>query len=105
MTHFASGRGRTCSMMKRAGTPSHSLSSFDQRVTQWMSERTVTRGRRRNSSHVHVISRWTFRCFGLVEREMTWTGEGVRRLPRVTVRSDIHCVTRWAKLDNEGGSV
>src|SRR2546426_5363324 len=46
-------------------------------------------------------ARWTFRCFGLVEREMTWTWEEFRRLPRVTVRSDIHCVTRWSKLDNE----
>src|SRR5882762_930033 len=46
-------------------------------------------------------TRWTFRCFGLVEREMTWTWEEFRRLPRVTVRSDIHCVTRWSKLDNE----
>jgi len=44
-------------------------------------------------------ARWTFRCFGLVEREMTWTWEEFRRLPRVTVRSDIHCVTRWSKFD------
>src|SRR5213078_3374839 len=45
--------------------------------------------------------RWTFRCFGLVERETTWTWDQFSRLPRVTVRSDIHCVTRWSKLDNE----
>src|SRR5213596_1546545 len=43
-------------MIHRADTPSHSLSSFDQRVTQWMPERTVTRGNRRNSSHVQVIA-------------------------------------------------
>ena len=45
--------------------------------------------------------RWTFRCFGLVERETTWTWAEFLKLPRVTVRSDIHCVTRWSKLDNE----
>ena len=45
--------------MVRTCTPSHVLSSFDQRVTQWMSEVTVTRGRRRNSAHVHVTSRST----------------------------------------------
>ena len=45
--------------------------------------------------------RWTFRCFGLVERETSWTWDEFRKLPRVTVRSDIHCVTRWSKLDNE----
>lgn len=47
------------------------------------------------------LTRWTFRCHGLVERETTWTWEEFLRLPRVTVRSDIHCVTRWSKLDNE----
>jgi DMSO/TMAO reductase YedYZ molybdopterin-dependent catalytic subunit len=45
--------------------------------------------------------RWTFRCFGLVEREASWTWAEFLKLPRVTVRSDIHCVTRWSKLDNE----
>src|SRR5882724_5985305 len=45
--------------------------------------------------------RWTFRCFGLVERPTSWTWDEFLRLPRVTVRSDIHCVTRWSKLDNE----
>jgi DMSO/TMAO reductase YedYZ molybdopterin-dependent catalytic subunit len=45
-------------------------------------------------------TRWTFRCYGLVEREVTWTWEEFLRLPRITVRSDIHCVTRWSRLDN-----
>jgi DMSO/TMAO reductase YedYZ molybdopterin-dependent catalytic subunit len=44
--------------------------------------------------------RWTFRCFGLVEREISWTWEEFLRLPRVTLTSDIHCVTRWSRLDN-----
>jgi len=44
--------------------------------------------------------RWTFRCFGLVEREVSWSWEEFLRLPRVTVTSDIHCVTRWSRLDN-----
>ncbi len=44
--------------------------------------------------------RWTFRCFGLVEREVSWTLEELCALPRVTVTSDIHCVTRWSRLDN-----
>jgi len=45
-------------------------------------------------------TRWTFRCFGLVEREVSWTWEEFLRLPRVTITSDIHCVTRWSRLDN-----
>jgi DMSO/TMAO reductase YedYZ molybdopterin-dependent catalytic subunit len=44
--------------------------------------------------------RWSFRCFGLVEREVSWTWEEFLRLPRVTMTSDIHCVTRWSRLDN-----
>jgi DMSO/TMAO reductase YedYZ molybdopterin-dependent catalytic subunit len=43
---------------------------------------------------------WNFRCFGLVERPVSWTWEEFQRLPRVTLTSDIHCVTRWSKLDN-----
>ena len=47
------------------------------------------------------LRRWTFRCFGLVERELSYTWDEFTKLPRVTVTSDIHCVTRWSKLDNE----
>jgi DMSO/TMAO reductase YedYZ molybdopterin-dependent catalytic subunit len=44
---------------------------------------------------------WTFRCFGLVEHEMVWTWAEFLALPRVRVKSDIHCVTSWSRLDNE----
>jgi DMSO/TMAO reductase YedYZ molybdopterin-dependent catalytic subunit len=44
-------------------------------------------------------SRWTFRCFGLVEREAAWTWEEFQALPRAEVVSDIHCVTKWTRLD------
>jgi len=51
--------------------------------------------------------RWTFRCFGLVEEEASWTFEELCALPRVRITSDVHCVTRWSKLDNrwEGISI
>ena len=45
-------------------------------------------------------SRWTFRCFGMVEEERTWTWAEFLALPRAEVRCDIHCVTRWSRLDN-----
>jgi DMSO/TMAO reductase YedYZ molybdopterin-dependent catalytic subunit len=44
---------------------------------------------------------WTFRCFGLVEHEVSWTWAEFLGLPRVHVRSDIHCVTTWSRLDND----
>jgi DMSO/TMAO reductase YedYZ molybdopterin-dependent catalytic subunit len=43
---------------------------------------------------------WKFRCFGLVESEVTWTWKEFLALPRVQVKSDIHCVTRWSRYDN-----
>jgi len=43
---------------------------------------------------------WTFRCFGLVEKEVSWTWEEFLALPRITVVSDIHCVTHWSRYDN-----
>src|SRR3989304_2065076 len=50
---------------------------------------------------------WTFRCFGRVEHPVSWTWEEFQKLPRVTLTSDVHCVTRWSKLDNvwEGVSI
>jgi DMSO/TMAO reductase YedYZ molybdopterin-dependent catalytic subunit len=43
---------------------------------------------------------WELRVFGLVEQETRWSYQEFLRLPRVQVRSDIHCVTRWSKYDN-----
>ena len=47
------------------------------------------------------ISDWDFRVFGLVEEERTWTWEEFSSLPRKKITLDIHCVTRWTKLDTE----
>jgi len=44
--------------------------------------------------------RWSFRCFGLVEEEVSWSWEEFLALPRVEIVSDVHCVTGWTKLDN-----
>jgi DMSO/TMAO reductase YedYZ molybdopterin-dependent catalytic subunit len=44
--------------------------------------------------------RWSFRIFGEVEAPRRWTWDEFRRRPRVEVVSDVHCVTRWTRLDN-----
>ena len=46
------------------------------------------------------LQAWTFRCFGLVDKEVSWTWKEFLALPRVELTSDIHCVTRWSRYDN-----
>ena len=50
---------------------------------------------------------WDFRVWGEVEQEKEWTWEQFNQLPRSRVLMDIHCVTRWSKVDTlwEGVSV
>jgi DMSO/TMAO reductase YedYZ molybdopterin-dependent catalytic subunit len=43
---------------------------------------------------------WDLRVFGLVERPLRFSWQEFQDLPRVTVHGDMHCVTRWSKLDN-----
>lgn len=43
---------------------------------------------------------WTFDVSGLVERPFALTYDELLALPRARVRCDIHCVTRWSRLDN-----
>src|SRR5438309_4700057 len=45
------------------------------------------------------LDEWSFTVGGAVEPERTWTWEELRALPSETVTQDIHCVTRWSKLD------
>ena len=46
------------------------------------------------------IEKWSFRIFGLVEKEKILNLKEFMALPMVEVFSDIHCVTSWSKLDN-----
>ena len=46
------------------------------------------------------VSKWTFRIWGLVEKERKLSYEEFLALPQVKVFSDVHCVTGWSKLDN-----
>jgi DMSO/TMAO reductase YedYZ molybdopterin-dependent catalytic subunit len=46
------------------------------------------------------LASWSFRCFGLVQEPVSWSWSEFLRLPRVSVTSDVHCVTRWSRYDN-----
>jgi len=45
------------------------------------------------------LSEWSFTIDGDVDRERRWSWEEFRNLPAETVTRDIHCVTKWSKLD------
>ncbi|MCX8024440.1 MAG: sulfite oxidase-like oxidoreductase [Thermanaerothrix sp.] len=45
------------------------------------------------------LSTWDFRIWGEVEQPLRFTWEEFSRLPRTRITLDIHCVTRWSKLD------
>jgi DMSO/TMAO reductase YedYZ molybdopterin-dependent catalytic subunit len=42
---------------------------------------------------------WSFAIRGAVDTERSWTWEEFASLPRETPKVDIHCVTKWSKLD------
>jgi DMSO/TMAO reductase YedYZ molybdopterin-dependent catalytic subunit len=46
------------------------------------------------------LETWKFSIVGLVEEEVHVTWDEFLALPQETLRSDIHCVTRWSKFDN-----
>ena len=45
------------------------------------------------------LSTWSLRIFGLVEQEVTLTWEDLLAQPVTERTFDIHCVTKWSKLD------
>jgi DMSO/TMAO reductase YedYZ molybdopterin-dependent catalytic subunit len=53
------------------------------------------------------LSDWTFSITGEVDEPKRWTWDELRTLPTETITRDIHCVTKWSKLDTvwEGVSV
>ncbi len=46
------------------------------------------------------LATWECSVVGEVEEPRRWTWEEFTRLPRTTVRCDIHCVTAWSRFDN-----
>jgi len=46
------------------------------------------------------LGTWDFRLFGLVDEPVRLTWSEFQQLPRTTIHCDIHCVTRWSRLDN-----
>ena len=45
------------------------------------------------------LERWNFEIVGQVDRPASWSWEEFIELPAETPTVDIHCVTKWSKLD------
>jgi DMSO/TMAO reductase YedYZ molybdopterin-dependent catalytic subunit len=45
------------------------------------------------------FAEWDFTIHGLVDEPVSWTWEEFLALPSETTTVDIHCVTKWSKLD------
>jgi DMSO/TMAO reductase YedYZ molybdopterin-dependent catalytic subunit len=45
------------------------------------------------------LAEWSFRIDGAVDEPVSWTWEELIALPPETITVDIHCVTKWSKLD------
>ena len=53
------------------------------------------------------LDTWTFTIDGEIDEPRSWTWDEFRALPSEEITKDIHCVTKWSKLDTnwEGVSV
>ncbi|HWZ18899.1 MAG TPA: sulfite oxidase-like oxidoreductase [Ktedonobacteraceae bacterium] len=47
------------------------------------------------------LEKWDFSIVGEVDQTKRWTWDEFRALPHETVTVDIHCVTKWSKLDTQ----
>src|SRR5271155_2252652 len=48
-----------------------------------------------------ALDAWTFTLNGAVDRPASWSWEEFLSLPAETPTVDIHCVTKWSKLDTQ----
>jgi DMSO/TMAO reductase YedYZ molybdopterin-dependent catalytic subunit len=51
------------------------------------------------------LATWRFDVRGLVDRPLSVTWQDLLAMPRQETLCDIHCVTRWSRLDNVFGGV
>src|SRR5437868_14140185 len=47
----------------------------------------------------HPLDWWSFTIQGAVDEPVSWSWQEFQALPSETVTKDIHCVTKWSKLD------
>ena len=48
-----------------------------------------------------ALDQWSFVIRGELDEPRSWSWEELRALPREDITVDIHCVTKWSKLDTD----
>jgi DMSO/TMAO reductase YedYZ molybdopterin-dependent catalytic subunit len=51
------------------------------------------------------LTSWELRVFGAVAEERRLSWDDLRALPEARIVCDIHCVTKWTKLDTQWSGV
>jgi DMSO/TMAO reductase YedYZ molybdopterin-dependent catalytic subunit len=51
------------------------------------------------------LAEWDFVVDGLVDEARVWKWDEFKALPMTSVTADIHCVTKWSKLDTDWAGV
>jgi DMSO/TMAO reductase YedYZ molybdopterin-dependent catalytic subunit len=51
------------------------------------------------------LATWDFKVWGEVENPFTFTWDEFKQMPRKSVHCDVHCVTRWSRLDMDFSGV
>src|SRR5262245_13188627 len=45
------------------------------------------------------LDKWDFSIYGEITEDLKWSWSEFQQLPHETFTVDIHCVTKWSKLD------
>jgi DMSO/TMAO reductase YedYZ molybdopterin-dependent catalytic subunit len=51
------------------------------------------------------LATWDFKVWGELDNPFTFTWDEFKQMPRKSVHCDIHCVTRWSRLDMDFSGV
>jgi DMSO/TMAO reductase YedYZ molybdopterin-dependent catalytic subunit len=51
------------------------------------------------------LATWDFKVWGEVENPFSFTWDEFKQMPRKSVHCDVHCVTRWTRLDMDFSGV
>lgn len=47
------------------------------------------------------MNNWSLRVFGHVNKEVELSYDDMKKMKQTTITTDIHCVTRWSRFDNQ----